>query len=52
MARRDRSDRPTQNVNVYAGGPPFPHTFHLLMTLLTCGLWFPIWFLTWLLYRR
>lgn len=22
------------------------HTFHLLMTVLTCGMWAPIWFLT------
>ena len=22
-----------------------PHLFHLVMTLITCGIWFPIWFI-------
>ncbi|MEV5576059.1 hypothetical protein AB0L06_39005 [Spirillospora sp. NPDC052269] len=27
------------------------HTVHLLLSVLTCGLWLPIWFLHWLFTR-
>jgi predicted RNase H-like HicB family nuclease len=40
----------SQSVNVSVGGryrPRCNHTFHLLMSLITCGLWAPIWAIDW-----
>lgn len=31
------------------GGGNFPHLLHLVITVLTCGLWLPVWALHWLL---
>ncbi len=38
-------------VVVQGGHSPFPHGLHLLITLLTCGLWLPIWIIAALLHR-
>jgi DNA-directed RNA polymerase subunit RPC12/RpoP len=38
-----------QNVNVYGPWQGFPrHSGHALLTVLTCGLWSPIWFIDYL----
>lgn len=39
-------------VTVIGGGyhRPFNHTLHLILTLLTCGLWLPVWVLLYLLH--
>lgn len=29
--------------------PPFNHLLHFILTILTCGAWFPVWMLLWLL---
>lgn len=41
------------NNNVVVGGARrgFNHTTHLVLTLFTCGIWFPIWFLSWIVWR-
>lgn len=51
--RRDRDDRSVQqHVNVVVGDRrAFPHLFHFILTVLTCGLWFPIWVIAWLFGR-
>jgi hypothetical protein len=28
----------------------FPHFLHLILTILTCGLWFPIWVLHYIIF--
>ena len=28
------------------------HTFHFLLTVLTCGLWAPVWFFVWVTARQ
>lgn len=33
-------------------GPRINHILHLILTLVTCGLWAPIWLLGWLWLRR
>lgn len=37
---------PTVNVHFHRS---FPHTLHLILTILTCGLWAPIWIIHYLL---
>jgi len=32
-------------VIVQDGGRGFPHFLHLILTIFTCGAWFPIWIL-------
>lgn len=37
---------------VQQGVPPFPHTTHAVLTILTVGLWSPIWWGNWMLSKR
>jgi hypothetical protein len=39
-------------VVVQAGGRGFPHFLHLILTIFTCGLWFPIWVLHYIFRSR
>jgi len=36
--------------NIFVNGPKrdFPHLLHLVLTILTCGLWLPIWILAYI----
>ena len=36
------------NIRIGAGVRPFNHSFHLILTVLTCGLWAPVWAVMWL----
>ena len=38
-------------INNGGGDPGFPHMIHFVLTLLTCGLWLPVWVMLWLLSR-
>jgi hypothetical protein len=31
---------------------PFNHGFHLMLTVLTCGLWAPVWVIAWALHPK
>lgn len=35
----------TINNNYGGGGGNFPHLLHFVITVLTCGLWLPVWVL-------
>jgi predicted RNA-binding Zn-ribbon protein involved in translation (DUF1610 family) len=39
-------------VVVQGGGRGFPHFLHLILTIFTCGLWFPIWVLHYIFRSR
>lgn len=47
--RRDRGTNVSTTVIVEGvDRRAFPHGLHLIITLCTCGLWFPIWIIAWL----
>ncbi|WP_034485021.1 hypothetical protein [Actinomadura oligospora] len=60
-AHHDRADgdQPQPQIVIVQGGATVTrkklsgtaHAVHLLLSLLTCGLWLPIWFLHWLFTR-
>jgi hypothetical protein len=37
---------------VQNGQPDFPHTTHVVLTVVTCGLWGPIYWGNWLVSRQ
>jgi hypothetical protein len=52
--RRERSPAPSVNVNqsvsVHVDRPFGWHLVHLILTVLTCGLWAPVWLGHWLIW--
>lgn len=52
--RRERSPATsvsvTQSVNVHIDRPFGWHLVHLILTVLTCGLWAPVWLAHWLIW--
>jgi hypothetical protein len=51
-ARRRGDDGPGQPVVVYHGEPRrFPHALHLILTILTVGLWLPIWIIHYVIWE-
>lgn len=39
--------------NIRIGGArPFNHTWHLVLTLLTCGMWAPVWLIAYMLHPK
>jgi hypothetical protein len=54
LSRRDRgasSAAAASTTVVVHGQSNFPHVLHLILTLLTCGLWFPVWIIHYLVTR-
>lgn len=43
----DRGHPPSQQVVVVHGGGGMNHVPHLVLTVLTCGAWLPVWLIVW-----
>lgn len=41
-----------QTVVNLTGRRPFNHTFHLLATIVSCGMWAPVWLVAYLLHQK
>lgn len=48
-SRVDASTRTT--VYVQAERQPFPHTLHLMLTIVSCGCWLPVWLIAYAMHR-
>jgi hypothetical protein len=42
----------TLETAVQNGQPPFPHTGNILLSVLTCGLWLPVYWGNWMVSKR
>lgn len=44
---RGRGSSSRAEVHIHQGGGGFNHIPHVILTLLTCGLWLPVWLIMW-----